>query len=726
MLLRKLHSLPGLILGIVLMVLATSGAVLSVEPVLDRIKAAPTPASLDVATLAAEVAANHPSVERLERSANGVFTASYETADGFATMQVDPATGADIGPADTSAFMRWMKAFHRSFQLDDPGRAVAGISAGTMALLAVSGLLLLAAALGGWRRLGGRVPSRGANRWHAMVGRVAVAGLAVSALTGAWMSLATFGFVSDGGADSPDFPFEVNGGTPAAVETLAGLQAVPADDLRRLTWPAAGDATDVFGLRTTSGAGYVDQASGETLNWLPHSGWRLVWEWVYMLHSGQGLWWFGLILGASALSVPLLSVTGTLVWWKRRSARVRLRGGVAMKSADVVVLVGSEGGSTWGFAATLGEALVAGGRKVALGEMNALGPMPAAKALIVLTSTYGNGDAPASASRFRDRIAQWQGPRPPVAVLGFGDRSFPDFCAYGDVVSADLAAAGWSELMPFTRIDRQSAVDFATWGEALGEALGLPLELTHKAAVPKTRPIVLQTREAYGEAVGAPSAILRFTAPEGGKLPNFEAGDLVGILAPGSDLPRYYSLASSRRDGVLEVAVRKAPFGLCSGYLNELDPGCEVSAFIRPNPEFRLKPGKAPAILIAAGCGVAPMLGFLRHNKPGRDATLYFGARDPESDFLYHDELARLEAEGKLSRLVTAFSRVDDRAHVQDRLRADAPRIARQIAAGGEVLICGSAAMAKGVSEAFAEILAPTGGSVAALKAAGRYHEDVY
>ena len=52
-------------------------------------------------------------------------------------------------------------------------------------------------------------------------------------------------------------------------------------------------------------------------------------------------------------------------------------------------------------------------------------------------------------------------------------------------------------------------------------------------------------------------------------------------------------------------------------------------------------------------------------------------------------------AQGRLSRLTTAFSRVMDRAYVQDRLRTDAAYLATQIKRGGQVLVCGSSAMAR-------------------------------
>jgi sulfite reductase (NADPH) flavoprotein alpha-component len=33
-----------------------------------------------------------------------------------------------------------------------------------------------------------------------------------------------------------------------------------------------------------------------------------------MLHTGEGLWWLGLICGLAVLSVPAMAVTGALIW----------------------------------------------------------------------------------------------------------------------------------------------------------------------------------------------------------------------------------------------------------------------------------------------------------------------------------------------------------------------------------------------------------------------------
>jgi sulfite reductase (NADPH) flavoprotein alpha-component len=131
-------------------------------------------------------------------------------------------------------------------------------------------------------------------------------------------------------------------------------------------------------------------------------------------------------------------------------------------------------------------------------------------------------------------------------------------------------------------------------------------------------------------------------------------------------------------------------------------------------------------ILIGAGTGIGPLAGFARANARRRPMHLYFGARHPASDLLYGQELAGWRADGRLASVTTAFSRVPTRAHVQDALRRDGARLARLIAQGGQVMVCGGRDMAAGVAAALTEIMAPAGLTPAMLKAEGRYAEDVY
>jgi sulfite reductase (NADPH) flavoprotein alpha-component len=467
------------------------------------------------------------------------------------------------------------------------------------------------------------------------------------------------------------------------------------------------------------------------------TGWERASETIYMLHTGQGAPTLGLVLGLMALGVPAMGATGVLVWLAGRRGRPRIHGNRPAGRAETILLVGSEGGSTWGFAATLHAALTEAGQSVHVGPMSAFAPARygAARRIILLAATYGDGAAPASAKGFLDRLAALEvAPDASVAVLGFGDRSFPAYCAFAKAVADAAQAKGWPKLLPLDTIDRQSPQDFARWGRVLGEALGTPLELSHQPVLPATETLTLISRRDYGAEVQAPTAILRFALPRatlwqrltGAGFARFHAGDLVGVLPEGSTVPRLYSLASAHRDGFVEIVVKKHAGGLCSGQLTALEPGDTVSAFMRRNPGFRPGRGRAPLILIGAGTGIGPLAGFVRGNGRRRPIHLFFGMRHPDSDFFYGEEMPGWQAEGRLTRLVTAVSRGSRPHYVQDALRGDAAEVARLIRDGARVMVCGGRDMAAGVADALAEILAPTGLSPALLKAEGRYVEDVY
>ncbi|MGP1629121.1 MAG: FAD-binding oxidoreductase, partial [Giesbergeria sp.] len=311
----------------------------------------------------------------------------------------------------------------------------------------------------------------------------------------------------------------------------------------------------------------------------------------------------------------------------------------------------------------------------------------------------------------------------------------PAFCAYAEAVEKTLRAKGWRALLPLESIHQQSSQQFARWGQALAKALGETLVLDHVPRMPPTTALTLVARQDYPGGTGEPTAILRFSWPEQGVmtrlrgqgLARFAAGDLVGIVPPGSAVPRFYSLASGSKDGFLEICVRLMPGGLCSTHLLGLQPGEPIAAFIRSNPGFSLPRKGRPLLLIGAGVGVAPMAGFIRSNDRHTPMHLYFGGRDPAQDFYFGIEIERWLGEGRVAQVQTAFSRVPDGGgYVQDALRRDAERVRELVKKGAIVRLCGSRAMAHGVEEALDAILTPMQLSVPQLKAKERYAEDVF
>ncbi len=733
---RALHRWPGLLALALVTILSLSGAVLSVFPAAERLAAPQAETGLTVATLADRIQTVYPGVEQIRRAPSGRITAYWFDQGAPGAAVIDPATGAGVASADPNQTLRWLTNLHRSLLLGDGGRIAMATGALAMLVLSLSGAALVARRVGGWRHW--FAPLRGplAGRLHVEIARIAVIGLVLSSTTALWMTASTFDLLPDGGSP-PAFPAEVSGETGFAPDQMATLLQTPVAELRELSFPYPGDATDVFALKTDRGTGYLDQGSGALLAWADLAGWERLSETIYMLHTGQGAATLGLVLGFMALGVPAMGATGVLIWLAGRRGRPRIRGNQPAGRAETILLVGSEGGSTWSFAATLHAALTEAGQSVHVGQMSGFAPKRYARAerIIVLAATYGDGAAPASAKGFLDRLSALErAPDIPMAVLGFGDRSFPAYCAFAKAVAAAAQAKGWPELTPLGTIDRQSPQDFARWGRALGEALGISLELSHQPVLPKTKTLTLVSRRDYGAEVQAPTAILRFALPRatlwqrltGAGFVRFVAGDLIGILPEGSALPRLYSLASGRRDGFIEIVVKKHAGGLASSQLTALEPGDTVTAFLRRNPGFRPGRSQAPLILIGAGTGIGPLAGFVRGNVRRRPVHLFFGMRHPDSDFFYGEEMPAWQEEGRLTRLVTAISRGARPHYVQDALRRDAAEVSQLIRDGARVMVCGGRDMAAGVADALAEILALTGLTPAVLKAEGRYVEDVY
>lgn len=728
--LRRAHSLFGLALALLVIITAVTGAMLAVVPIADRLSAPAIERGTTVADLAAAVAARHETVAALKVRASGIVTAAYTDGEESAVERIDPATGAGLGPYEVSPTVRFITDLHRAFGLGSDGRVLAAASAAAMLVLSLSGVVLLARRLGGARALVRPIRGPLADRLHGEFSRFAVVGLTLSALTGLWMSASTFDLLPPA-TEAPSL--EATTGTPLPLARIDALRRLDIADLREVTFADPSVAGDTLRLVTRSGEAVIDPVTGHTLAFAPATLLDRIDDLVRLLHTGRGVPALALLLGLSAATVPLLAGSGLVMWRRRRSARAATFACTPVEQADTVILVGSDGGSTHGFATTLATALAGHGHRVHLADMNDVAEAHLrAERLLILAATWGDGGAPASARRFLDRLAGLEG-RVPVAVLGFGDRTYPDFCGYGRAVAEALDAKGFPRLLGFKRIDRRSAQEFAQWGRDLGVALGHDLVLEHVAERPATTALELVEREDYGVAVGAPVAILRFAAPLDrrtfgrSRLPAFTAGDLLGVVPPGDAMPRFYSLASSRRDGVVEICVRLMPGGVCSTHLHGLRPGDRIAAFVRDNPSFRPAEGAAPLILIGAGAGIGPLAGFVRANDGARPVHLYWGGRNPASDFLYEHELARALAEKRLTSLTTAFSR-DPRAsaYVQDRIAADAHRLRDLVRAGAQILVCGSRDMARAVTHTLETVLHPLGTDVATLRAGGRYVEDVY
>lgn len=111
--------------------------------------------------------------------------------------------------------------------------------------------------------------------------------------------------------------------------------------------------------------------------------------------------------------------------------------------ADYLIAYATETGTARQLAGQTRKRLRKAGLSAAVIELNRLAeaPLPS-RALLVIASTTGNGDAPRSGDRWpgSDNLERYHGL--PFAVLALGDRSYPRFCAFGLDVTFRLQQAG--------------------------------------------------------------------------------------------------------------------------------------------------------------------------------------------------------------------------------------------------------------------------------------------
>ena len=229
--------------------------------------------------------------------------------------------------------------------------------------------------------------------------------------------------------------------------------------------------------------------------------------------------------------------------------------------------------------------------------------------MIVLTSTYGLGEAPSNAGQFKKLVEKFpQSQNINFSVLGFGSTKYADFCAFAFEADALLAQQNnFKRKLQVHTVNKKSVAEFVNWVNAYNEISDIKIEnvsANYQMKLPKlSKFTVLENKKNSNDSVFQISLQTK---------KKFQSGDLLAIYPANDAQERLYSIA--KVNGNLQLVVKLHEFGFGSQFLHRLQMNDQLKARIISNEHFHIPTEAKAVVMIGNGTGIAPFLGMINEN----------------------------------------------------------------------------------------------------------------
>jgi len=684
--------------SIFLLIASVTGIILAVEPIYNKVQPYHVSGAdeLSLAEVLSTLNQTHEEVVAITRDRNGFLKVSSIAEGKNQDFYVNPFTGENLGlPIEKKPIFQFSTNLHRSLFLKSPGRLLIGLASFFLFLIALTGIVLIAKRQGGLSKFFSPIVKENFSQYHHVkYSRITLIPILVLAITGVYLSLLRFEIIPE-----PTISLEVDYDNLNETPSLSSndfelFKKIKLGELRELEYPFSEFVEDYYIIRLKNRELYVNQYTGEILAEAQFPMVNIISSWATVLHTAEGSILWAIVLGAGSLAIPFLIVTGFVIYFKRPKTRIKNK--ISKSDAEFVILVGTEGGTTLQFAEQLQKRLLQQNYSCFLAMMNDYDCFKSMKQLIVITATYGQGEAPASAEKFMQLLAKKsQSQKFQFATVGFGSTAYPHFCQFAYVAHQQLEKLDkTTALMEVFTVNDQSFEAFQNWCTEWSQSQEMDIRLEKPKIVGNSLPPSTFKVLHKDELPSDETFLLNLKNLNGAKP---VSGDLLSVIPKEGERERLYSLGKLS-DNSLVISIRRHPNGLCSNYLHQLENGADLTAKVVPNRNFHFPKKSKKTILIATGTGIGPFLGMIAENSKKNELHLYWGARTPNSLSLYKDFIEKSIQEGKLSHFKTAYSREKDKkAYVQHLIEKDKQLFIEVLKKGGTIMICGSIAMQKEV-----------------------------
>ena len=609
----------------------------------------------------------------------------------------DPETGKPLGAVSKkNEFFQWVTTLHRSLFLHETGRFFVGLTAFLLLLIATSGTVLIIQRQRGVKRFFTKIVRENfAQYYHVLLGRLLLIPILLITITGTYLSLVRFEvFTEKKISHKIDFD-SIKTEPKKKLDEFAVFKNTPLSEVQSIEFPFSEDPEDYYTIKLKDREIVVNQITGDILSEIRYSTITQLTSLSLDLHTGRASILWAMVLAVAAINILFFIYSGFAMTLKRISGKVKNK--YKKEDCEFILLVGSENGSTFRFAKAIYQQLIKNGQSCYLTELNNYTVFPNAKHLIILTATYGLGDAPTNAKKFAALLKNNpQHQSIDFSVLGFGSHAYPDFCQFAYEANNLLSLEQWAiPFMEIHTVSDKSPDECNQWAQLWSQKTQIPLTLPPELFdnMPKSlQSFQVITKTTPTDIDGA--FLIRLKPKRGLK---FTSGDLLAIYPQNDHRERLYSIGKIEKD--IQLSVKIHLNGLGSGYLNQLQSDTSISARIISNPHFHLPKKASAVIMISNGTGIAPFLGMIDQNYKKVPCHLYCGFRGLSSFELYKESIHKNIGYEKLSQLHIAYSRESGKQYVKDLLFHDAAFVTETLKNKGVIMICGSLSMQQNVIE---------------------------
>jgi sulfite reductase (NADPH) flavoprotein alpha-component len=638
---------------------------------------------------------------------------------------IDPTTGKILGkPVEKSKFINWITSLHRSLFLKETGRFAVGVVSFLLMIISISGLILIIKRQNGIRHFFDNIKKDFFSQYlHVVSGRILLIPILVVSVTGTYLFLHRFEWIPKGKNEKIAHKI-TNSETQVKLADFPIFKETKLSKVKKIEFPfIEDDAEEFFVLKLKDREITVNQINGEIVKEEKYPL-TLIYENLSLtFHTGRGSVLWSIVLGLSSIGILMFIYSGFVITFKR--TRNKIKNKYKAENAEIVIFVGSENGSTLGFANKIHSQLLSDGKKSFITELDQYKLYPKAEQFIVFTSTYGLGEAPTNASNFKKLLKEIsQNQNIKYSVVGFGSRSYEDFCGFAIELDQLLSEQNWaqSQLELFTVNDR-STIEFTEWVKKWSYETMIPLATApslYSEKVPSLKKMKVIGRSEIVDEVTTFKVILKPNS-----LAKFKSGDLLAIYPENDHKERFYSIG--KVNGAIQLVVKLHENGIGSGFLHRLKENQEIKARIIKNSEFHFPKKASEVMMIANGTGIAPFLGMIEEQTGKTKTHLYCGFRKSSEltvnyEYFAHENIKK----GKLVSFNLAFSREEKSQYVMDLVERDAELFTNSLENRGFIMICGALKMQHDVEDTLRKLCALKNKDYETYKANGQILTDCY